>query len=235
MTVRGVLAAIGRRWYVFVVVLVAFGALTFAFYRDGGSYFTHTTVTFSLPERPTLLPDSGNTDTSIIAFAGAVAVAINEGKPILTYSEADAPYYGAGVREGVIVSLRNGGNQWVSNFPSGTIDIQIVGRSKEWVAERQSDLLAKVAAVAQGQQTDATTPSADQITTSIAPLSTEISQITAGRSSQVMAAAAMTAAGLIVATTAAVGVDRIIRRRRRAQAPSSARYARDYALTGRTT
>ncbi|MET0715163.1 MAG: hypothetical protein ABWY57_09640 [Mycetocola sp.] len=221
MTVRDVLAAIGRRWYVFVAVMLAFGGLTYAFDRDGGSYYTHTVVTFSLPERPTLLPDSGNTDTSIIAFAGAVAVAINEGKPVLTYSELDAPYYGAGIREAVIVALRNGGNQWISNFPSATIDIQIVGRTREWVAERQAELMSKVSAVAEGQQNAEITPLSDQITTSIGPLSTEISEVTVGRSSQLLAVGAMSLAGLIVASTAAVTLDRIVRRQRKQTAANT--------------
>jgi hypothetical protein len=192
--------------------MLVFGAVTAAFYRDGGSYYTHPTVTFTLPERPTLLPDSGTNDKSVIAFASTVATQLNEGKPVATYSSADAPYYGAGVREGVMVSLRNDGNQWMSSFPTATIDIQIVGRTREWVADRQKAVLDEIMEVTRGQQSVADV--AEQITATVAPLSTEIGKVSSSRSTQILAVAAMMVAGLIVACPAAVAVDRLARRRR---------------------
>jgi hypothetical protein len=215
MTVRDVLTAVGRRWYVFLAIMLAFGALTTAFYRDGGSFFTHTTVTFTLPARTTLEPDSGTTDVSVIAFAGAVATAMNEGKPAPVYSSADAPYYGAGVREGVMVSLRNNGNQWISSFPAATIDIQIVGHTREWVATRQKALLEEIMAVTRGQQSVAVI--SEQITASVGPLSTEIGEVTSSRSTQMLAVVAMGIAGLILGCSASVAVDRLARGRRNAR------------------
>lgn len=221
MTVRDVLGAIGRRWYVFFVVALAFAALAVGLAREGGTYYTSSTVTFTLPERPTLLPDSGTNDLSVIAFASAVAVSVNEGKPVATYSSAQAPYYGAGVRQGVSVSLRNDGNQWMSSYPNATIDIQIVGPTYEWVAERQEAILSDIMSVTRGQQA-VYTVEADQITAVVAPLSTEIVQITPSRSSQIMALTALALAGLIVASTASVVVDRIVRRARRRRAAHAA-------------
>lgn len=211
VTVRELVAMIGRRWYVFLLVLLAFGALAVSFQREGGSFYTHTAVTFTLPDRPTLLPDSGARDANVIAYAGTVATLINDGKPVATYSSADAPYYGAGVREGSMVSLRNNGNQWIVSFPTATIDIQIVGHSYEWVADRQQSMLDLVMDVTRGQQTSAVVPADDQITATIAPLSTEIAEITAGRQSQVLAVGAMGLAGLVAACTLSVATDRVIR------------------------
>lgn len=212
MTVRDVLGAVARCWYVFLAVMLGFGALTVAFQREGGSFYTNTTITFTLPERPTLLPDSGMNDLSVIAFASTVAVYVNEGKPVATYSSAQAPSYGAGVREGVAVSLRNDGNQWMTSFPNATIDIQIVGPTYAWVEERQSAILDEVIEVTRGQQAAQSTSAADQITAVIAPLSTEIAQVTASRSAQILAVAAMTTAGVLTATSACVTVDRVLRR-----------------------
>lgn len=214
MTVREIFVAAARRWYVFVAVLLAFVALTVVMQRDGGGYYTYTTVTFTLPERTTLLPDSGTNDLSVIAFASAVATSVNNGKPVATYSSAQAPYYGAGVREGVMVSLRNDGSQWITSFPNATLDIQIVGRTAEWVQERQSAILRDIMGVAEGQQNATTTPVADRITATIAPLSTEITQIVPSRSARLLAWGAIAMASLIVAASAAVGVDRWRRSRR---------------------
>jgi hypothetical protein len=215
MTARDALAAIGRRWYVFVAVMLAFGALTFALSQGGESFYSKTTVSFTLPNRTTLLPDSGNTDTSIIAFASAVATAINQGKPVPTYSSADAPYFGAGVRQGSMVSLRNDGNQWMASFPSATIDIQVVGPTRKWVSARQAALLNEVIQVAHAQQFAVVAPQSGQITATIQPLSTAIAAVPATRSTLIMAVAAVTLAGLLVACPAAVAADRLIRARRR--------------------
>jgi len=214
VTTRDVLAAVGRRWYVFLAVLLVFAALAVVFYRDGGSYYTRTTLTFTLPERSTLELNNGSTDTSVIAFAGAVAVSINEGKPVARYSSADAPYYGAGVRQGVMVSLRNDGSQWISSFPSATIDVQIVGQTEEWVADRQAAILADIMSVTRGQQKATTTPATAQITATVAPLSTDIAHITSSRTTQMLALAATVLAALLVAVPTAVGVDRAARGRR---------------------
>ncbi|CAH0122843.1 MULTISPECIES: hypothetical protein [unclassified Microbacterium] len=211
---RDALGGIVRRWYVVFAVLLAFAVLTTMFYRDGGSFSTRTTVTFTLPSRSTLLPESGLTDLSIISFAGAVATSINAGKPVQTFSSSDAPYYGAGVREGIMVSLRNTGSQFISSFPSATIDIQIVGRTREWVSERQQQLLDDIMAVTDAQQTATLTPESDRITATIEPLSTEIHQVSPGRSDVIMAVSAMTLAALVTAFSAAVVLDRIIRRER---------------------
>jgi hypothetical protein len=227
MTVRDALAAIGRRWYVVVAVMLAFGALTLVLSDRGGSFYSKTTVSFTLPNRTTLLPDSGNTDTSVIAFASAVATAINQGKPVPTYSSADAPYFGAGVRQGSMVSLRNDGNQWMASFPSATIDIQVVGPTREWVSARQALLLNEVVQVARAQQFAVVAPASRQITATIQPLSTQIAAVPATRSTQIMAVSAMTLAGLLVACPAAVAADGLIlgRRRRRAASHTPARTA----------
>jgi hypothetical protein len=218
VTVRGALLAMGRRWYVFLAVVLAFAALTYALERDGGAFYTHTTITFTLPERPTLLPDSGTNDLSVIAFASTIATSINEGKPVATYSSAHAPYYGAGVREGVMVSLRNDGNQWMNSFPNATIDVQVVGRTWEWVADRQTAILRDIMNVTRGQQSAMTTPESDRIPAVIAPLSTELWPVTPSRSSQLLAGGAMALAASIVAATAAVTTDALVRRRRRSTA-----------------
>lgn len=214
MTVREIFSAVGRRWYAFVAVLLIFVAVGYIMDRDGGGYYSSTTVTFTLPQRPTLLPDSGTNDLSVIAFASAVATSVNEGKPVSTYSSAQAPYFGAGVREGVSVSLRNDGSQWMTSFPNATVDIQIVGRTYEWVQERQTAILSDIMSVSEGQQAAVTTPQADRITAVVAPLSTDIMQIQPSRSSQMLAFAAVALAGVIVATAVATFVDTRFARRR---------------------
>ncbi|WP_010205786.1 hypothetical protein [Salinibacterium sp. PAMC 21357] len=212
MTVLDILKAALRRWYVLLLVLVLTGFLTATFFRDSGAFATRTAVTFTLPARTTLMANSGSDDSSVIAFAGAIAAEINLGKPALTYSTVDAPYYGAGVRQGILVSLRNEGNQWVASYPSATIEIQIVGRSREWVQTQQQELLTKIADVTDAQQRTVVPAVADRITATVEPTSTQIDEITPTRTTEYLAVAAMALAGVIVGTWSAVGVDQLVLR-----------------------
>ncbi|GAA5083465.1 hypothetical protein GCM10025760_00120 [Microbacterium yannicii] len=214
MTVREVLRAITRRWYVLAIALLCALLLGILFTRGSGTFTTKTLVSFTLPARSTLQAESGNSDTSVIAFASAVAAEINNGKPTPTYSSADAPYYGAGVREGVLVGLRNEGGQWIASFPSATIEIQIVGRTYEWVENKQKDLLEDVENTAIAQQSAALTTPEQRITMTVEPLTTKIDEILVSRTSQIAAWIALVLAALIAGTSACVGWDGIMAARR---------------------
>lgn len=214
MSIRDLLGAVGRRWYVVIIVLIAAAFLFVLLYRDGGSFSTRTIVTFTLPERTAILPESGTSDESVIAFAGAVATEINKGRPVPTYSSVDAPFYGAGLRQGVVVGLRNSGNQWISSFPSATIEIQIVGRTREWVELTQATLVEEILAVTEAQQQAVVTSPADRITARVDPLTMQIIDVVPGRNSAILAAGALAAAALIVSTFCAVAADRFAFRHR---------------------
>ena len=200
MTVREILIAMTRRWYV-VVALIAVALFAGALLlRDGGVYSTRTIVSLTFPTSTSLSASNGATDESLIAFAGAVAQEINNGRPAATYSEDSAPFYGAGVREGVLVSLPYSGNQWATDFSIAEVEIQIVGRTREWVEATQSDLIAKVLSVAQARQDELAVPADQRIEMTVVPLTLAIEHIVPGRVGIVAAMAALFAASLLVAT-----------------------------------
>ena len=136
--------AVGRRWYAVVVVATIFGGIGWTFTTDGGTYYTRTVVWFTTDAASTILPDNGSTNDNIIAFAGAVATELNRGRPPANYASAAAPYYGAGVREGVLVALRDVGGQWSSWYAAAVIELHIVGRTEQWVADQRDGLLAQI-------------------------------------------------------------------------------------------
>ncbi|MDN6812191.1 MAG: hypothetical protein L0L73_10440, partial [Acidipropionibacterium jensenii] len=90
LTVAGVMV---RRWYVVLVAVLCASLIGYLWMRDGGCYSAATTVSFTLPARAALLPDSGRDDASVIAFAGSVAGEINNGREPATYASNDAPLY----------------------------------------------------------------------------------------------------------------------------------------------
>lgn len=218
MTVRDILKSIARRWYVFLLTMAAVMAAAAAMYVDGGSFSTRTTVVFTSPDAQNVLGDTTSSDSGVIAFAGAVATELNNGIAVQTYSSADAPYYGAGVREGVMVSLRNTGNQWVTSYPSAMIDVQIVGRTREWVEARQQQILDDIFAVTTAQQSSIVTSAADRITAEVEPLSMQIVEVGSTRTTQLLAGGSMLLVVLLAGGSLCVLVDRWALRMRRTRA-----------------
>lgn len=203
-----------RRWYIPMGLLACAAVVTVLLARDGGVYTTSTVVSFTLPETTSLSAHNGVKDSSVIAFAGAVVGETNNGRPPARYSTSDAPYYGAGVREGVLVELANSGSQWVSVFGKSDVEIRIVGRSLDWVETRQKELVDTVLGISSARQAALELPLNRRITASVAPLTTQIRYVAASRREQMAAGAAMLAAALITGTWGSITVDRLLARRR---------------------
>lgn len=189
------------------VVLVA-GVLAVPILRDDGVFTSRTVVAFMLPGKTSLAMNSGLDDRSVIAFAGVVAQQINNGKAPTIYSEDEAPYYGAGIREGVVVSLPRAGNQWVTNYLRAEIQVQVVGASEQEVTARRDEIVARIAQASEALQVGITDPEA-RITATVVPLTTRVYAVSATSATTAAAAGALAVAGLIVAVGASVSVDRI--------------------------
>ncbi|WP_166874828.1 hypothetical protein [Salinibacterium sp. ZJ450] len=213
MIIREVLSALLRRWYIAVSLVGCAALVTVMLARDGGIYTTTTVVSFMRPATTSLSPANGTNDFSVIAFAGAVVQEINNGRPPARYSE-EAPYYGAGIREGVLVQLANSGNQWVSAFMTAEVKIQVVGRSFDSVESTQLELVDRVLHLSDALQAAVAAPPGDRISASVVPLTMKIEYVSASRTSQAAAGAAMFAAALIVGTWCSVTVDRLVAQRR---------------------
>jgi hypothetical protein len=213
MTIREILSAMLRRWYVPIGLLACATLVTVMLARDGGVYTTKTVVSFLRPAETSLSPYNGTTDLSVIAFAGAVVQETNSGRLSLRYSMSDAPYYGAGVREGVLVELANSGSQWVSTFDKSDVEIQIVGRSFDWVETRQRQLVDRVIDVSNDQQAALKISPDDRIMASVVPLTRQIEYVSPSRRGQVSAGAAMLAVTLIIGAWGSITVDRLLSRR----------------------
>lgn len=213
--IRYVLRAVGRRWYVSFALIALAALLYVSLARDGGLYTARTVVSFMWPTATVLETKNGSTERSIVAFAGIVATVVNDGRPAAEYSSGDAPYYGAGIREGVLVSLENRGNQWVVDHPVAEIEIQIVGRTHTWVADMQKKMIERVFQVAEQQQTEIGTPADKRVAAEVVPMTQTIEEIRPGRTGYIGAAAALASATVIIMVWTSVVLDRSMMRRRR--------------------
>ncbi|MET4637660.1 hypothetical protein [Mycetocola sp. 2940] len=214
MTLRSIVGAMVRRWYVPLTILACVAIAAVLMARDGGIYTTRTVITFLRSAGTSLSPDNGADDASIIAFAAAVVLEANDGRPPEGYSLADAPYYGAGIREGTEVSLTNSGNQWYSSVSKAEIEIDIAGRSFAEVKSEQEETIDRILSASDSLQEIVGASPADRISASIVPLTTQIDYITPSRRTQFTAFAAMLAAAVLTAAWASVTVDGVLSKRR---------------------
>jgi hypothetical protein len=214
VTIRQLTSALLRRWYIPLALLACAALVTVMLARDGGTYSTRAVISFMRPASTSLSPTNGTNDSSIIAFALAVAQETNGGRAPASYSMQDAPYYGAGIRQGAIVEMADSGNQWVSTLNKAEIEIQVVGRTFHWVQSVQRDLISKVLRNAQSQQSAIGVPKQKRIVAVVVPLTTEIEFVSPSRTSLFVAAAAMLLAAIILGAWACVTLDHRLSRRR---------------------
>jgi hypothetical protein len=216
VTVRQLMSILFRRWYIPLGLLACAALVTVMLARDGGIYTTRTVISFMLPASTSLSPTNGTNDSSIIAFAASVVQETNNGRPPAGYSMEDAPYYGAGIREGELVKLIDSGNQWAPMVNKAEIEIQIVGRTFDSVESRQGELVSKIVQAAEFQQAAIAVLPENRITASVVPLTTDIDYISASRSSQLAAGGALFAVAIIIGAWGSVTIDRLLVRRRSA-------------------
>ena len=211
MTVRDLVDALMRRWYVVAVTLLIAVVGNYFLQRGQGVYTTETVVSFLLPNQKALSPNNGLKDANLIAFAGLVARKVNNGQTPAIYSVYDAPLYGAGVRQGVALSIPNSGNQFATSYQRAEVVLQIVGPSERWVALVQSELLSQVVQITNAQQASVASETA-RIHASPESSTKKISRVAPSRTLAVSASIALLIAALLVGGWVAVIVDRTIRR-----------------------
>lgn len=202
-----------RRWYVVIVMFLLAAMGGYLLELEKGVYTTETVVSFVYPGETRLSRYSGLDDANLIAFAGIVVRALNNGKTPAIYSEDNAPLYGAGIRQGVVVALPNSGNQWVTSYQRAEIVVRVVGPSEQWVERTQGDILAKVVQISESQQSSVANR-APLIRAAPVALTKTIYHAVPSRTATIAAFFALFCAALVVGGWAAVVVDGAVRRRK---------------------
>lgn len=211
MTFRELVAAVLRWWYVPLAAMLGAGGFAFYLVGEGGLYVARTVVMFIHlePSQVAIGADNGTANDNVIAFAGAVANDINNGRPVSRYAREDAPLYGVGLTEGVHVSLPDDGGQWMTSFTRAELDIEIVGRSREYVEATQRALLLKVFDRTRELQGPAYDNPDERIRAQVSPLTLAIDHIHASRREQVFAVASLELAAFLVGAWCAVRLDSV--------------------------
>lgn len=224
MIIRELLRTLRRGWAIVLLVVLATGALGAHLLMSTGVYTSRIEVAFTLPDSVDLT-DDGSTEPGIITFAATVAQEANGRIASPRYADADARAYGAGVRQGVFIRVPDVGGQWTVAYRRAVVDIDVVGPSEQWVHEQQDEALERVLSAADAQQDAIGIASSSRLIYSVEPFSDQIEHVAPGRTTEVIALAALAMAGLMVAIFAATRWDRwrTVRRVRERSRPDGAR------------
>ncbi|MBZ4486906.1 hypothetical protein LQ938_03250 [Microbacterium sp. cx-55] len=205
MTVQELLVVVLRRWYILVGVLVVTACVGMLFARDDGLFVTRTAVTFEASD-PGPWETDGSRETGVISLAIAVSQQVGVGSDAAAYAASDAPYYGAGIRQGVRVSVPDSGGQWQASYTRAAIIIDAVSPDRAWVERQQAEKIQAVDAAAAALQVGI--PASARIDVDVEPLSTAIQQVGPSRLGQILGFTALAAVGLLIGSAAAVWGDR---------------------------
>jgi hypothetical protein len=216
MTFWELIRAFVRFWPVVLIGAICTCVVAAGVLADKGVAFTRTELVFLAPTSP-LYPNALRTQSDdIIITAGAVARRISGPGQVTKYSSPEVSLVGLGIRDGWSIRLPDTGGQWATNFATQRLILDIVAPTREAVAARQTELIARVTDELDAMQREQGVDEAAMITVIPAPVSTMVYQIGGSRPR----ALGMTAV-LGVAITGAVIVVLERRRRRRAAAASA--------------
>ena len=209
MAIRELLRTMLRGWYVMVAALLCAVLLAVLFARGQVVYTTRTSIDFTYPDSSSLDPFNGAGDKSLISFVSAIAQKVNNGVAPKNYADLSAPYYGAGIRQGVNVSLPNEGNQFITIYRKAQIDIDIVGPSYEWVQARQTEKIVEVANTAEDMQSSLDIAPTERMVPAVEQLTLPIFPVAPSRSALILAASGLGIAALLVGGWGAVMLERL--------------------------
>lgn len=201
MSLRDLARLLARRWYTLLLAVIVAAAGTAFLVRDGGLYTSRTLVTFTQPGSTPIMRYNGSDSWGVITFATTIATLVNgQQTHSQYYSRLDAPLYGAGLREASSVSVQDQGSQWVSDVTSAVIEVQIVGRTSEWVEQRQSQLLDEIVGLSASTQVQQGIAGDDRIVATVEPLTREVAFVGPTARAKALAAGALLAASMVAGT-----------------------------------
>lgn len=217
MTAWDVLRSLARAWY---LTLAGFAATAFALSMVDsypGVYWSQANVVFLGPQSERAPNSLEFSSAGLISTAGYVEKIVNAGVEKPT-TASPVTLVSRGIRDGHSIDLPDSGGQWSHNFDSAILNVQVTGPTSAIVQERLNTLIDKIRTTTQDiQELDNLGPK-NVIRTYVAPDQPKVTYATGGRLS---ALAGTLALGVGLTAFAAVGLDRMWARRRRAKSPTA--------------
>lgn len=205
MSPTGFFQAIGRRWFILLAFLMLTAGGAFAAVEADPVYWTRVDVVLLAPTSAENQNSLSTTNESLVDFAGIVERQLNGNQIPPRFSASTATLYGAGVRDGYKVVLKNDGAQWNNSFRQPVLTVEVVGASQAGVETRLNGVVSRIDALVQSRQTDAAVPAAAMITTLQSPSPASITRIGGSR---MRSLGAISLLGVITGIATTLAVDR---------------------------
>jgi hypothetical protein len=204
MTVRDLLVAVRRTWYVAVFGVVATVFLVLSVSQQPGMFQARVDVLLLLPQSANNPNSYTATTESLIDTAGIVATVLSGASGAPLTSSSTVTLAGQGIRDGWSVRLPNSGGQWANNFDRPLLDVQVVGPSHDAVLKRANELVTRIEAELIRRQDRAGVSPHNLIRTRLSP---PTPQVSFSRGSPTRALAASLLLGVLLTTAACVVAD----------------------------
>ncbi|WP_141014142.1 hypothetical protein [Nocardioides sambongensis] len=143
MTVADFLSALGRRWYVGLVVVLMLGLAGPVLLKPADTYWGRLTLVV-LPPKVTTGTWNVLLDRAPVAVASLSVMEVNQSPLAVHAASSDATLVGLGVTDGVLVQVRATGGQWTPAAGNAYIDVEAAGPSVEIVEARLERAVADV-------------------------------------------------------------------------------------------
>lgn len=209
LTLTQVLRALGRQWLLLALGLVVTSVLTHDVIRSTDVYWTQTTVRFVDSQDLSGIDGNALVSTSggVIAFAGLVLADLDLPAPA-EVSGVNPTILDVGIDDGVWVRLPDRGGQWSHSFSDAALDVQVSGSDPEEVRRRTAQVISDIRTATSIRQDREPNP---PITIWPDP---PVPVVAAAPRSGTAALAAAVGLGTSGALGVALGVDRLVARRR---------------------
>ena len=212
MTSWDVLRSLARGWYLTLAGLAATAFALSMVDSYPGVYGSQANVVFLGPQSERAPNSLEFSSAGLISTAGYVEKIVNEGAEQPT-TASPVTLVSRGVRDGHSIDLPDSGGQWSHNFDSAILNVQVTGPTSAIVRERLNTLVGQIRTTTRDIQKLDNLDRKNVIRTYVAPEHPKVTYATGGRLSALVGTLAL---GVGLTVVAAVGLDRLLARRRRA-------------------
>jgi hypothetical protein len=214
MTAGELLGIMWRRRYVVVIglILMMWGSSSLASVER--TYWVEVQLVFIPPGGASVANVSDQIVPSLINFAGIVQRRVTEAGNPAELPSSGATLYGSGVRDGYSITLPNSGTQWAASYSKPILVVQAVGGSPKAARETLNRVLTEVDVAATELQNAEGAPPESHVLIDRSPATPEVIDVGGTHVGRMKGMAALAGVGLALTASGAVGLDRMVRKRR---------------------
>ena len=211
MTSRELLGVVLRRWYLMLLGAAISVVAVYLVTHRPGVYWTQVSVVVLAPVHKHYPNNLENPEDLLAPMAGVLVADWNGADRPLLAASGETTLFGEGQRRGIQVRVPNEGSQWQPLYLAPNIDVQVVDRDPETVAQETRRVSTELNALLEKRQDAMDIQTRARMTTIVAPAEPTIRYVSG---STARAALATAIVGAALTTIAVYWAERLLVRRR---------------------